>query len=474
VRMVLFIHRYLAVAVGLLMALWCLSGFVMLYQPYPALTAAERLASLAPLQLQECCRAEFLPGDEEPAGGFRIEMLNGRPVFREAGIVPIDLVSGTPLRDLLQAEVLQVAAGYAARQGKSAAPQWMEDVAIDQWSIQTARRNQPARRVALGDAAGTQLYINGRNGEIFQQTTRMERVLSWMGAIPHWLYPTFLRRNGALWSQVVIWTSVAGTFLAATGLYVGITRLQRRKRDGALVSPFRGWWYWHHIAGLVFGVLTLTWVFSGLLTMNPWGLLEGGDADARLRKQLTGEPRVSEVRQFLQGVTSLPAGEFVQLRGQPFDGKLFVMAYRADGSALRLDATGHPAPLVESAVQRAVAKLGNAVGQAELLRDGDAYYYAHKDSVELPVFRVLLADAWQTRLYISPTTGDFRTVDRDGRRGRWLERGLHGIDFPGLHGRPLWDALVLLLLAGTTAVCVTGTWMAFQRIGRDLRLLKRN
>ena len=40
-RTLLFIHRYLAVAVGLLMALWCLSGFVMLYQQYPTLTDAE-------------------------------------------------------------------------------------------------------------------------------------------------------------------------------------------------------------------------------------------------------------------------------------------------------------------------------------------------------------------------------------------------------------------------------------------------
>jgi hypothetical protein len=221
-------------------------------------------------------------------------------------------------------------------------------------------------------------------------------------------------------------------------------------------------------------VLTLTWVFSGLLTMNPWGLLEGSGVGTQVRSQLTGKPRMAEVRRFLQGVTSgLPAGEFVQLRAQPFDGQLFVMAYRADGSAVRLDATGHPAPLGESDVQRAVAKLGNA-GRAELLREGDAYYYSHKDTVELPVFRAVLADAGQTHLYISPTTGELRTVDRDGRRGRWLERGLHGIDFPGLHGRPLWDALVLLLLAGTTAVCITGTWMALQRASRDLRGLMRD
>jgi len=31
---------------------------------------------------------------------------------------------------------------------------------------------------------------------------------------------------------------------------------------------------WHHWTGLVFGILTLTWLFSGLLSLNPWGTLE--------------------------------------------------------------------------------------------------------------------------------------------------------------------------------------------------------
>ena len=108
------------------------------------------------------------------------------------------------------------------------APRLLGAVDVDQWTIQTARRQQPVQHFALQDAAGTELYLNGATGEVFQETNRRERVLSWMGAIPHWLYPTFLRRNGPLWSKIVIWTSVAGCFLAATGLYVGISRLRRR------------------------------------------------------------------------------------------------------------------------------------------------------------------------------------------------------------------------------------------------------
>jgi hypothetical protein len=176
-RILLVIHRYLAVAVGLLMALWCLSGFVMIYQPYPEFTASERLAALAPLRLEGCCRTQFLP-ESGPAGSFRIEMLNDAAVLRQPGVIPIDLSSGTPVRGLQRAELLHVASGYAGRRNIVAIPRWLEQVRLDQWSIQTAARNQPAHRIALDDAAGTELYINGKSGEIFQQTTRGERVLS--------------------------------------------------------------------------------------------------------------------------------------------------------------------------------------------------------------------------------------------------------------------------------------------------------
>ncbi|HYP79492.1 MAG TPA: hypothetical protein VEQ17_04335, partial [Steroidobacteraceae bacterium] len=85
-RLLLIVHRYLAVAVGLLMALWCLSGFVMLYQDYPQLTRAEQLQGLEPLDLAGCCRSDFLPGDAETLHAFRIEMLAGIPVLRQSGV----------------------------------------------------------------------------------------------------------------------------------------------------------------------------------------------------------------------------------------------------------------------------------------------------------------------------------------------------------------------------------------------------
>jgi len=49
-RWLYLIHRWVGIGASLLLAMWFLSGFVMLYVPYPSLTRAERLAGLAPIQ----------------------------------------------------------------------------------------------------------------------------------------------------------------------------------------------------------------------------------------------------------------------------------------------------------------------------------------------------------------------------------------------------------------------------------------
>ena len=43
---------------------------------------------------------------------------------------------------------------------------------------------------------GEQLYVSARNGEVVQHTTRETRLAAYIGAIPHWLYWTPLRKTG--------------------------------------------------------------------------------------------------------------------------------------------------------------------------------------------------------------------------------------------------------------------------------------
>ncbi|HRE14495.1 MAG TPA: hypothetical protein PLD37_09900, partial [Usitatibacteraceae bacterium] len=57
-RWIYLLHRWIGIAVCLLMAMWFVSGVVMMYVGYPKLTPAERLARLPPLALPDgCCVA---------------------------------------------------------------------------------------------------------------------------------------------------------------------------------------------------------------------------------------------------------------------------------------------------------------------------------------------------------------------------------------------------------------------------------
>jgi hypothetical protein len=476
---ILVLHRYLGVAVGLLMSLWCLSGFVMMVQAYPSLDPAERLKGLQPLDLAGCCKLAEIPvADDARIAGFRVEMLGGRPVIRfssggrrDADAGPrgtYDLRTGEPVDTLTEGQALDVARRFGAGNALKGQAISRGEIQVDQWTIQDARRNRPVYKIAYEDPARTEAYVSAASGEVFQKTTGASRFLAWIGVVPHWLYPTILRQDGQLWSQVVIWTSVVGVFLTATGLYVGIARF--RKRRNGRWSPFFGWWYWHHMIGLVFGVLTLTWVFSGLMTMNPWGFLDG--ARSPLARHFVNATTWGEVKEFLtKAASAKPSPDLRQYRAVPLGEILYVEAVTPKGEQ-RLDSALRPAAVTEADVLAMVAGTGVPVKSFALMEGEDEYYYGHHSKAELPVYRAIMNDAEQTRLYIGVADGELkRAMGREARASRWVRNGMHDLDIGWLRRPWLWYPIVGLLLLGVTAVCITGAWLSLQRVARDLESL---
>jgi len=474
VRPILILHRYLGVAVGLLMTLWCLSGFVMMYQSFPETTAEERLQGLEPLRLDGCCDPGKLDiADNEVMAGFRVEMLAGRPMLRLPRVFGppriLDLGTGQPMGEVTADTALAVAKAFGVGREIAGPPRYLGEIEQDQWSVQAAGRHQPLHHIAFDGPAGVELYVSGTTGEVVQDTDARERLLGWLGAVPHWLYPTVLRQNGALWNQVVVWSAVVGTFLTVTGLYVGISRL--RPRPGRW-SPYGGIWLWHHLAGLFFGVLTLSWVASGLMTMNPWGLLESQDPGA-YRRNLAGEITGADLKRFLTAANRVTGPGVVQIEAAPLAGKFYASTVGASGPLARFDLAGSPHPMAQADVARALGGVGAPVASLTRLTQEDDFYYGHHQTVRLPVYRAVLADGQDPRLYIDAVTGGtLRTVDKVSRASRWVRNGLHGMDFAGLRRRPVWDLVVLPLLAGVTLVCATGAWMGLLRIRRDFRSLR--
>jgi|GEM_PF-197690 len=478
IRLLFLAHRYLGIAVGLIMLIWTVSGIIMMYQEYPELDDQEQRALMSPLSFGDCCIIPARPVFSESGyRAARIEMSGGIPNLRllqsDGQALQFNLATGRQLIDFPQSDADLLAAEFAYRQFPEQRFQFDQQIATDQWTVYGSyNRHRPLYRYQVDDEARSEFYVSSRTGEIVQLTTRRERVWGYLGAVLHWLYPTVLRQHTVLWAQTVIWLTIIGIFLTVIGLYLGIRQYGKRRNGKS--SPYKGMALWHHYAGLLFGVLTLTWVFSGLFSMNPWGALTGEGARAETQR-LTERPlRWDEIASVIQRLPELPSDskryEITMLRGEPQ-----LVAYREDGFGERLDINTFSPANLDSEQMRELAALlqpGGIIVEAQFIEESDTFYYEHHETREFPVYRVQFADDESRRYYLSPINGSIlRKVDRDIRWYRWLFNGLHRGDFTAsLRSRPLWDIFMVTFLLGVTAVCFTGTVMGWRRIKRDLRM----
>lgn len=475
-RWLYVVHRWIGIGTCLLFAMWFISGVVMMYVAFPQFTETERWAALPPIAWN---KVEVSPDRAMAAAALtryprdlRLAMLNAEPVYRLLGWdgerKTISAVDGRAVDHVTSEQALAVARHHP----NAVWPELKDTVERDQWSV-TARFDplRPLYLVSLGDPDGTELYISSRNGEIALDTTRTERVWNWLGSIPHWIYPTVLRKDGATWRLVVLWISGVCMVVAVTGFWIGIlgVRLRRRYSNGA-VTPYRGWMAWHHIAGLIGGVFVMTWMFSGWLSLNPGDLFAGrgtareaavryGSSEGPhipadfLSRPSSGEPRLAAVE-----------ARFVWLGGTP----LVVLTGR-DGGRRTLDpATGIVVSLSEDRIFEAARLImpNAAMTMRQRLEAPDAYWYSHHQQRAIPVLRAGFDDDAHTWFHIDPTTGDILGRTDDSRRTyRWLFNALHSFDFALLlRYRPAWDAVVWLLSLPGLIVSVSGVVIGWRRL----------
>ena len=465
-QILVYTHRWLGIAGCLLFIAWFTSGIVMMYARMPELDAQERRSRLPILDF---AAARVAPGDAFALAAaapqrIRIGMFLGRPVYRalvQGRWTTVFAEDGRAMKGMTREDALAVAARFAPDQA-SAIRYDAEIAEPDQWTLQS-RALLPMHRVALGDAADTVLYVSDRTGEVEVKTTRPERRVAYFGAVLHWLYFTPLRRNTAAWTRCIIWLSIGGCVVCLSGLVWGFMV--------ARSSPYAGIMRWHHYAGLIFGATTFTFLFSGLLSMDPWDW-HPGTAPTRLQRDAaTGGPldlgplTVDRLRAGVEMMTRRDAREIdvVQFRGEPFlaaPGMLLAVLHPERGIFPRFGDE-----VVEAVARDAMR--GVPVVDAIWLRDYDSYYYARsRGDLALPVLRVRFADPQRTWLYLDPGRGAIvRKEERLSRLNRWLYHGFHSFDFPFLYGRrPLWDIVMLALSAGGVASAVTSLVPAWRRV----------
>jgi hypothetical protein len=504
-RWLVLLHRWVSVLLCLLFVAWFASGLAIIYVKFPELSAAEQRAAAASIDIMAlqltpgAAVARLRAGDFDKAGSalatrrlpvtdpqahllevssMRIGMLFGRPIYRvdvpdrQPRVVFAD--NGELLGEVTADMALRAARDFAQRAGLVSSKSVVQVPMIhaDQWSISgSLHEHRPLHRVALNDAAGTELYISSSTGQVVRDTRRTERMLNYFAAITHWLYPIALRRYPERWSWTVNVLAGVGTMLAISGLWLGAARWQRYSRAQS-ISPYRGLMRWHHLTGLVFGLTALSWVFSGWLSMNPGSLNPDESPSTEEALVFAGTPLMPSDFKLL----SLPAAEPIDVELLHFERQPLYRITTRSGAVMLQSAGGEPGgrlPSVAAMVQRAPRLLPDAVlVHTTVLREFDEYYYSrHQAGGEalLPVLRLQFNDTARTWFYVDAATG--RILARSTHRNRvyrWLYNGLHSFDFKWLRERrPLWDVVVLSFCLGGLVLSSIGTIAATRRLRRE-------
>lgn len=479
-RVLVYVHRWLGIVLGLLFIGWFVSGIILMYVGMPRLSPDERRSRLTHLELGA---ATLEPGAAariagEGVQGLRLSMLGSRPVYHVltvSGPRAFYADDGQPVAPVDRTLAMDLARRFAP-QSASRLRYETRLTSPDQWTLEISRQ-LPLHRIAFEDPAGTRLYVSEATGEIVMRTTAASRRWAYPGAILHWIYLTPLRRHTVAWAQFVIWSSVSGTLMALGGLVWGLWRYSPRSayrlRGVRQQSPYAGWMRWHHYAGLIFGVASVTWVFSGLLSMDPWDWHPSTAPSAATRAMFAGgrfsvEPlTLAGLRSAVARLHDVKEADIVQ-----FDGRLLLAS---DNDVVSAD-TGEAIGFLTTEKAAAIARRAlpdAAVADVTRLDTYDAYYYDRTAELPLPVIRVRYNDRQNTWLYIDGRRGTvLRKEETLTRVNRWLYHGLHSLDFPFLYyRRPLWDIVVIALSIGGLALTITPAVQVWRRLRRHMKRL---
>lgn len=476
-RWLYIVHRWLGIASCLLFAMWFVSGLVMIYVPFPSLTRNERLAGLPAIDWSQ---VHLPPGSalraaalSSPPRAFFLEMRADRPVWRiqptDGPEIDISAATGQRLTSVDWAEASRAASLFAHRPVVAVAR-----IERDQWTVAGGfDRHRPLWKASLAGPGGLILYVSSTTGAVVLDTDSNERFWNWLGSVPHWIYPTVLRQDNGIWRQVVMWVSGPCIVVAVTGFWIGIlrTRVGRRRFKHGRMSPYHGWFGWHHWAGLIGGLFLIGWIFSGWLSVDPFRLFAGGAIESAAQARYEGATAPVPVP--MRQLAAVGQGA-KQVEVRWLFGRMILIVSDGGGDRRVLDASTLKAfsPTLGS-LKAGAARLmpGVHVANVALLSLPDTYWYEVGTVPALPIMRVRFDDAARTWVHIDLATGQILgTIDARGRLYRWLFDLLHKWDLNvlTLH-RPAWDGLLWLLSLAGLVTSISGIRIAWARLTRGPR-----
>lgn len=494
-----------------------------MYAGIPHMTAGERLHRLPVLDVStvNISPSQALEQVASPGEPFRlrISMHGDRPVYRiNTGFVfgrwtlvyadtgePVPALDEQAAVSWLDAFIPEHDSGFEVETTLTGPDMFTHSPAI--------QNHMPMHRIALNDPAGTEYYMSAGTGEPVMKTTTLTRILGFTGYNLHTL---FFFRQASWWTPLLEWLAWLGLLLVTLGIILGIWRFnfraKYRKTGESWRSPYKSWHKWHHWVGIIFGIMALSWVSSGLVSL---GVIPGINETLYTSEQIqAGARSVQGMGDFIDfepltvsGIKN--AGEQIgnefsitELELIKFNDGLYYLAYRRPDrdemnnwdsrsafdfitptlewehrliSANEADAKPFRAFTEEELLAIAIQAIPEAsITEQQWLTEPDSYYYRTLDSFDLglprsvrslPVLRIKFDDPALTWLYLEPGLGQMTKVEVYDRRNRWGYYGLHGLDFSFLYNRrPLWDIVMLALVSGVVILSFTILVPAWRRL----------
>lgn len=496
-RLMYLIHRYTGVTACVFMALWFVSGIVMLFIGYPKLTPWERLGALPALAPTACCittdKALSYSKDASQVRNITLTTIAGTPTFRikegDGTLYTVNATSGQ-----LVSPVTVASAQTSAQQflpGTDATP--LGSITEDRWTHSGAlNMHRPLFLFEMDDPNSTWLYVSSSTGEVVMDAPAPQRLWNYVGAWLHWLYMFRDKPADPGWSWIVIIISFVGLITSVAGIVVGIWRWRftGRYKSGSK-SPYQAFHLrWHHITGLLFSAIVLTWILSGFMSMNPFGIFNAREMRPDHHAYIGTSPGTTHLDIAPQAVISLLIQRGFhprEIAWRTLNGQPYLLAKDSHNhTRLVVSIDGHYAVLEQwpqTVLQQAAAHLMPvAISSVQTMMHEDAYYYARQPESmmgsserRLPALLVHFDDPGQTRIYIDMHTGEpVLALDRSQRVGRWLFNFLHSWDLPVmLQTGMLRDIVLILLSIGGLALSVTGVVIGTQRVRLWLGKLTR-